>query len=146
MNLKTESDTLKETIVFLQDKQAQELSVLREQFYTTYESIKPINLLKNAIDEITTSGEIKNNLIANVIGLATGYISKKVIIGASHNPVKNIFGTLLQFAIANVVSKHSETIKSTVGNILQRIFKNRNETDQEYSTNIVVKGSFLQDS
>jgi hypothetical protein len=120
-------DALNEQIARLQDKQAEELEILKEQFYITYESLKPINLVKNTLQEITTSPGIKDNLLNNAIGLVTGYISKKVLVGSSHNPIKRILGTLFQFAIANVVSKHSETIKSTGEVILKRIFRDKND-------------------
>lgn len=49
MKKKNETDTLNQTIISLQNKQAQELKSLKEQFHLTYESLKPINLIKNTI-------------------------------------------------------------------------------------------------
>lgn len=135
MKKKNETDTLNQTIISLQNKQAQELKSLKEQFHLTYESLKPINLIKNTIAQVTESPEIKNNLVNNAIGLTTGYLSKKVLFGASHNPIKKVLGTLLQFAIANVVSKHSDTIKSTGENLLHRFLKYRKETKLEFHHN-----------
>ena len=132
MKKKNETDALNETIVLLQDKQTQELKLLKEQFHLTYESLKPINLIKNAFHEVTSSPDLKNKLLNNVIGLTTGYLSKKVLIGTSNNPIKKILGTLLQFSVANVVSKHSDNIKSVGGNILNRIFKHSRVTKEEF--------------
>jgi len=125
--MKTERERLNERILFLQNKQAEQLQTLKDQFAVTYESVKPINLIKNGLNEIASSPDIKNGILNNVIGLTTGYLSKKVLIGSSHNPIKKILGMLLQFAIANVVSKHSETIKSTGEYVVKRILKNRNK-------------------
>jgi hypothetical protein len=130
MKKKNETDALNERIVLLQNKQALELKLLKEQFHLTYESLKPINLFKSTVDEVVSSPDIKDNMLNNVIGLAVGYLSRKVLLRASHNPIKNILGTVLQFAVANVVSKHSDTIKSTGENILQRILKYRNAVKQ----------------
>ena len=105
MKRKSETDALNEVIILLENKQVQELESLREQFNVTYESFKPINLIKSTFLEVTTSPEIKNSIVKNSIGLATGYITKKVLFGTSHNVIKRLFGTLLQFVIANVVSK-----------------------------------------
>jgi|ERR1019366_1002579 hypothetical protein len=132
MKKKNETEALNERIVLLQNKQALELKILKEQFHLTYESLKPNNLLKSTVHEVVSSPDIKDKILNNVIGLATGYLSRKVLLRASHNPIKNILGTVLQFAIANVVAKHSDTIKSTGENILQHILKYRNKVKQEF--------------
>jgi hypothetical protein len=96
---------LNEAINLLKDKQACELQLLKSQFHITYESLKPINLIKNGLHEITASPDVKKTVINTAIGLATGYISKKVLIGATNNPIKKILGAVLEFTIANVVAK-----------------------------------------
>ena len=76
--MKNESVALNEMIDLLQSKQAGELALLKEQFYCTYESLKPINLIKNTIHELTESPDIKTNLLNSAIGLTTGFLSKKI--------------------------------------------------------------------
>ena len=125
MKNRTETDNLNEQILLLEQKQSIELKALKDQFHVTYESLKPINILKNAFTEVATSPTIKNNLLNNAIGMTTGYLSKKVLIGSTHNPLKNIFGTLLQFAIGNVVTKHSDQLVASGGSILLNFLKNR---------------------
>jgi hypothetical protein len=111
MKKSNETDTLNEAIVLLENKQAIELISLKQQFELTYESLKPLNIIKSVFSEITTSSEIKGNLISNAIGMSTGYLTKKVLLGSSHNPIKRLLGTLLQFVVTNVVTKHSDNIK-----------------------------------
>ena len=103
--MKNEADALKDAINLLQNKQAHELRLLKEQFHITYDSLKPINLIKKGFLDVTASPDIKKTLINNAIGLATGYLSKKVLIGSSHNPIKKLLGTILEFAVASVVVK-----------------------------------------
>lgn len=126
--MKQVTDTLKEAIALTRYKQAQELKLLKAQFHLTLESLKPVNLIKSAFHKVTSSPEIKNNLVNDAIGLTTGYLSKKVLVGSTRNPIKKLFGVLLQFAIANVVAKHSDTIKSAGVTLLQRFLKNRSVT------------------
>lgn len=123
--MKQVTDTLKESIALTQYKQAQELKLLKEQFYFTLESLKPVNLIKSAFHKVTSSPDIKGNLVNDAIGLTTGYLSKKVLVGTTRNPIKKLFGVLLQFAIAQVVAKHSDTIKSVGITLLQKVLKNR---------------------
>ena len=128
--MKNQTDSLNDSIALLEAKQQMQLEELREQFYVTYESLKPMNLIKHAWHEATTAPDMKDNLIGNVIGFATGYVSKKVLVGATHNPIKKIIGTVLQFAIANVVSKHSDKIKSAGESILGRIIQYNKDKKQ----------------
>ncbi|MBG6111594.1 hypothetical protein H4V97_000631 [Flavobacterium sp. CG_23.5] len=111
MKKTNETDTLNETISLLEYRQAYELRILKEQFELTYDSLKPLNLIKSAFSEMTTSSELKGNLINNVIGISTGYLTKKLLVGSTHNPFKRILGTAIQFAITNLVTKNKEHSK-----------------------------------
>ena len=132
MNKINQTEALNKTIAALQEKKEIEFSLLKEQFQITYESLKPINLIKSTLANVASSPELKNNVLNNVIGLTTGYISKKVILGNTRNPIKILLGSLFQFAIANVVSKHTESLKSTGEIILKKIFRNKDKRDHEY--------------
>ena len=105
-----QKEALTEQIFALEFQQRNDLRHLKNQFHITYESLKPVSFIKSTFKDITSSPEIKNNLLNNAIGLATGYISKKVLLGGSHNPIKNILGTIFEFVIANVVSKKASTL------------------------------------
>jgi len=130
--MKDESLALNEEIQKLQAKQALELIVLREQFYVAYESLKPINLIKNTFKQVVTSPDIKNNLLNGIIGLATGFISKKILIGGAAGPVKKMMGSLLQVLVTNFVSRHSEKVKQYGEVVLTNIFRKKNEHDENY--------------
>lgn len=106
------TNTLQQMIVLLQKKQTLELMQLKDQYHYTYESLRPVNIIKSIFTDMTTSAELRGNLINNIVGISTGYLTKKVMLGATHNPFKRILGTLLQFVITNVVTKYSNTPKS----------------------------------
>src|SRR4051812_32312367 len=97
-----EHDNLKEAISLLKKKQTIELKLLREQMHVLHEAFKPTNIIKNAFQQAASAPDIKNNIIGNIIGLASGYVSKKIFIGSSHNPITRVLGTLLQMGVSNV--------------------------------------------
>ena len=103
-----QTDILKETILLMKMKQADELVQLKVQYHYTLESLKPLNLIKKVFGLVATSPEIKGNILSNVLGMTTGYLTKRVLLGGTHNPIKRILGTILQFAITNIVTKQSE--------------------------------------
>lgn len=123
MKKTNETDSLNELILRQEQQYDTDLRNLKKQFHTAYESLKPINFIKSVVHEVTASPEIKNDMVDNVIGLTTGFISKKLLLDGTDSPVKKIFGTILQFAVANVVAKHSETIKTIGGNLLNYFSK-----------------------
>lgn len=106
----SESD-LKSAIAHLENKQNEERKALRQQFDITYESIKPVNLLKNTLKEAASNVEIRESLFVTVVGITTGYLSKKIFIGTSHSPLKKLIGAALLFGVTNVVARHPETVK-----------------------------------
>jgi hypothetical protein len=104
--------------------------VLKEQFSLAYESFKPANLLSNTLSDIAKSPYLIDNILGTVIGLATGYLSKKIFIGASGSKIKKLIGTVLQFGITNVVAQNSDSIKS-FGRFLFQHFSRKKEINTE---------------
>jgi hypothetical protein len=127
MKNRNETDALNELILAEEFKHANDLEQLKDQFHLAYESIKPINLVKNLFHQATASPEIKSDLVSNAIGLGTGFLTKTLLLGFSHNPIKKVVGTVFEFAVANLVSKHSDKIKRIGGNLYNHFLKkNRN--------------------
>lgn len=132
----TSTKELKIAIQELEARQASEERELREQFHTTLESFKPINMLKHTFKEVVTSPDLGKGLLNTVIGLTTGFVGKKLLMGSTHNPIKKLLGIVLQFGISNVVANHPEGIKSVGTKLFNRIF-NRHPpvTPEEFNNN-----------
>jgi len=118
---------LKEAILLLEIKQVHQGILLKEQFRNTYESLKPLNLIKNKFNEFIAEPDLKSKLLNTAMSIVAGYLSKKVMVGTTHNPVKQLLGTLLQMGVIGVVSKNSESIKSTVSNLLTAVLNKKNK-------------------
>lgn len=113
---------LNQAILLLEAKQTLEGCMLKEQSKITYESLKPINLIKNTIKELASSPDFKADLINTSLGVVVGYLSKKLAIGETNNPFKQLLGTILQMGVTSVVAKNSDGLKSTVLNLIQTLF------------------------
>ena len=121
----TPTEGLKNAIQLLEAEQAVKGQLLKEQFYITYESLKPLNLLKNTLKDISSSPYLIDNILGTVMGIATGYFSKKVFIGTSGNMFRKLFGSILQFGVTNAVAQHPDAIKSFGQLIFQHIFRKK---------------------
>jgi len=103
---------LRDAIAILEAKRSAEEMALREHLHLTYESIKPINLIKSTYQEVIASQDLKDNLINTSVGLTVGYISKALFEGVSHSPLRKLIGTAILFGITNAVRKNPEAVKS----------------------------------
>ncbi|WP_309614840.1 hypothetical protein [Flavobacterium sp.] len=124
-----ETDLLNERLIDVEHKRATDLMLLKAQFHLAYESVKPVNLVKNLFHNVTTSPDIKNNIIGTAIGLGTGFLSKRLLIGNSLQPFKRGLGTLIQFAVTNLVAKKAQHLQS-IGKILLNVFS-KSEKDRK---------------
>jgi hypothetical protein len=118
----TSTAGLKKAIELLEAEQAFKLQQLKEQFKPVYESLKPLNIFKNTLNDINSSPYLIDNIIGTALGLATGYFSKRLVVGASINKARKLLGAIMQFGITNVVTQHADTIKSYGRYFLQYIF------------------------
>ena len=116
---------LKNRIQFLEAEQTEKGKIFKEQFYVVYESLKPLNLFLRTLKEVSLSPNIKDNLLGTTVGLASGYISKKIFIGSSGNLIRKLAGSLLQFGVTNAVSQHPDSIKTIGQYILHNIFSKK---------------------
>jgi len=134
MKKKSASEELDLAIALLETKRSEDLIALRTQFHTTYDSLKPLNILRKTFKNLMESPEVKSDITSHLLGIAAGFMSKKAIVGSSHNPIKGAFGMLIQIAVTNLVSRNAEGIKSISETILLRILKYRKD-NREASEN-----------
>ena len=120
-----ETDALNELILVQKQQYDTDLRLLKEQLHIAYESVKPVNFIKNLVHDVTASPEIKNDISSSIMGLITGFISKKLVVGTNPNSgiFKKIFGLVLQFTVANTVAKHTEDIKAVGSAFLDYFFQ-----------------------
>ena len=119
MKVETASQILSREISLLERKKSQEFKNLKEQLHNTYESMKPINLLKNTLEDITQSPEIKHDFTKAAIAMFTGYLVKKLVFKSSVNPLKILAGAAFQTFATNIAAKNSDKIKEAAISIFE---------------------------
>lgn len=122
------NNRLQALILQLEQEQQEKGLILRAHLHNTYNSLKPINLLKEAVSEIVSVDYLKDNIVNNIVSLTSGYISKKIIIGKSDSVLRKIIGTIVQLGVTKVVSINSTAIK-TMGMFLFQKFQQRKDNE-----------------
>jgi len=100
--------------------------LIKEEFFLTIESLKPATIIKNALSDIATSPYLIDNMLSTTMAMVTGYLSKKIAVGASDSPFRKAMGAVLQFGVTNIVAQHPEMFK-TVGQFLMKLMIHKKE-------------------
>ena len=71
------------------------------------------------------SAEHKEELFNGLIGLGSGFLSRKLILGKTNGFVGKTVGKAIQWGMAGLVSKNAEKIKEKAGELIDRLFKQK---------------------
>jgi hypothetical protein len=126
MSVINTSDELKAAILTLKNARAEKAIALKEQISVVYESIKPINLIKNTFKQVTGSTEIKNNFFNAALSMGAGYIVKMLFQTLAKSPLTKIAGSVIQFGVSSAAMNNPEIINAAEEGILQ-LFRNKNQ-------------------
>jgi hypothetical protein len=121
---------LKDAILLLELEQSAKGQLLKEHFYLIYESLKPVNLLRDALKDISTSPYLIDNILGTSMGIVSGFLSNRIFVGPSGNLLRKLLGSVLQFGVTTVVSQHPDTIKS-FGQIIMQYFHRKKEINSK---------------
>jgi len=124
------SISLKQLILVKETEHFVEGKLLKEHFHRTYESLKPINIIKNTFKEIISAPDLKTNLVDAAIGFTTGFVAKKIFTGRSHNPLTKLVGNILEMVIAGKVAKNADEIKLIGSIILKKIINQHVDSEK----------------
>ena len=124
MEIKTTAD-LQAAIALLEVDISVKKKILTEQYHATCESLRPATIIKSAFNKFADSGDLVDKIIGTSVGFGAGVLSKKILVGKSTNIFKRIFGTVIELAVTNAISKNAEGIKEK-GLSLFKKFTNNN--------------------
>ena len=116
--MKYNRKTLKEKIRMLEVQQVQEKSDFYNQIKITFDSLKPLNLLRSTIRDFTHHKGQRNNIFEALIPLLTNLISGRVIKGHAKKSFSKIIATIVQMGLTTIVARHSHTIFETLSNLI----------------------------
>ena len=105
MRTNNATDDLNQMILQLKNQQEAEWIDLKEKFHDLKEDLKPLNIIKNTLDEINEGIDIKSNLLKSIFSIGAGYLSKKIVIGSTRNKITSFFGSMFQLAVTNFISR-----------------------------------------
>ncbi|WP_281234617.1 hypothetical protein [Flavobacterium gelatinilyticum] len=102
-------DELNQRIKLLENRQDAEWCAIKDHIDDLKENLKPINLIRNTVEEINETVGFKSHLAQSAISIAIGYFAKRFIVGKGDSMFKGILGSIVQLIVTNLVSKPHES-------------------------------------
>jgi hypothetical protein len=102
---------LKQLIVLLERRQIEEGNLLKKQFTITYDSMKPLNVLRKLLLEFGSPSDIKDDLVQTATGVVSGFLTRRLLGRSSKNTFIRLAGIYLQHQVSNFIANHSDSIK-----------------------------------
>ena len=100
-----QNELLDQKIAELTIQQRRELEELKEQFHLVQSSLTSTNIVQEGLNGFYQTVTNKENLVSTIVSIVGGYVSKKVVVGSSENPIKKVLGNVLQFLVTGYLSK-----------------------------------------
>jgi hypothetical protein len=127
-NLTTTTE-LRNAIQAMEEELRVQKEGLKSQIHETYQSINPLNFIKNTIKDAVTSPNTIENIIVGGLSLAAGVITRKIVVGKSTGFLRKLIGSGVQFGTSTALTQNSELIKSA-GQYLFKLFSS-NKSEKE---------------
>lgn len=122
MNHISNLDELENAIRQLELQRDREWLELKDQFSGVLEELRPSNLIKNTVQDLITAPDLKNNLLNTALGVSSGFLAKRLLIGQSNHPIKRLLGVILETVVSNKVSNNSDGIKNIGRFLMDKLF------------------------
>lgn len=103
-------DQLNRKIEELEVRQDKEWCAIKDHIDEIKDNLKPINLIRNTVEEINETVGFKSHIAQSAISIGIGYLAKRFIVGKGDSMFKGVLGSLVQLIVTNLISKpHHES-------------------------------------
>jgi hypothetical protein len=114
---------LKARIATLESVRLQQEAELRHCAKSAIDSIRPSQLLKNAVSSTLHTPGIGKTVLKGAAGLAAGMLARRMLVKTSAGVARKAAGTLLQVGLAKAVSGNASKIVNGGIRLFQKWFK-----------------------
>jgi hypothetical protein len=119
-HIETQADLLR-AITALEQSREDAVIALEDRAHDLIESMRPVNVLRKALRDITESEDVKQRLLAMGVGIAAGHLARFLYQGKSESPVKEMIGSMLQVGITTYISGKPEAVQRVGGKAIRAI-------------------------
>jgi hypothetical protein len=117
------SSDLRMEILALEAERLRQEEDLKDAAAAALDSFKPANLIKNAFHSTVKTPGLGKNLLKGAVGLAAGFLSRKILFGASSNVLKKALGTVVELGVAKAVANNAGKLTSSGAKMIGKVVK-----------------------
>lgn len=114
---------LKASIRELELKTQRQEQALKDNAKSTVQNFRPVNLIKNGLvgaKKVAVRRDIRVTALNTFVGLAAGFLSRKLVVGKSRNIFKRTLGAAVQAGITKFVYKKLPGLQQTTIRLLSK--------------------------
>lgn len=101
----TSLELLDHKIAALKELEKQQMLELRQSAQEVIHHLSPVNLLKETVQKVTASPDLRLSVMDTALGIGAGILGKKLFVGRSSNLLKKTGGLAFEFLVSNFVRK-----------------------------------------
>ena len=127
-------------IMDLERKQKEKKAAITVEVQGFMESLKPANMLRKLFRSVNESPDLKSDMLKGAIGLGTGFLTNKLLLGKVNGPFKAILSAVLPAVMTKAAVDVPEKIKenglSFLANTLRKmkIQSSEDKTQEEHAS------------
>lgn len=138
----TTYDALLLKINEVQGKREYEKLALQNEFTDFKESLRPKNIIRGIFNDIRESSDVKQDVLRGTLGLVSGFLTNKFLLGSLHGPLKTALSAIIPGLFTSFAIKSPDTIKEKglpwLSHLLQSLkIKTTSEKQHQASENVL---------
>ena len=111
-NIKSTAELI-EAIQIMEAEQANNLQQVKEKFYYTRQSFRPVNIISSSLKGMVTSPNLFKNILGTGIAFLAVFLSgKAILVGASNNKSRRIFGNVIKLGLTSFIARNPNAVNS----------------------------------
>lgn len=104
-------DELVDRIKTVELRRELEKEMVVTEFDLLKESLKPMNILRRLLHDFKQSSDVKQDLLSGGLGLITGFLTNKILLGKINGPLKAALSAIIPGLFTSVAVKTPDAIK-----------------------------------
>ncbi len=122
LSIKNDTD-LQAAILELENRKHTELAALHEQWDHTKQNLNPLSIIKDGALDLFRSPDVKSGALKGMLSLATGFLTRKLIVGNAGGVTGKIVGALAQTGATSLAYKGTNAIQEKGASFLSGLLK-----------------------
>ncbi|MBD3581103.1 hypothetical protein [Flavobacterium selenitireducens] len=114
---------LQQAILELEKQKSDDGQALRDQWTLTKQNLNPMTLIKDGVKDLFAAPDVRTGVVKGLLGLASGFVTRKLVVGEKPSTVRKVVGTLAQTGVTSLAFKRSDAIQEKGASLLSGLLK-----------------------